>query len=314
MQKLEEEFFDHQFHVAAFYCFTSLNEQEIVSLQSQLTRNALAGHVRGTVLLATEGLNGTICGPSEGVACLLEDLNKALLGRSLEVKVSWTPRQAFRRFKARRKCEIVTMGVDGVNPQKSVGVYVDPLNWNSYLSDPETLVIDTRNEYEVAIGSFPGALNPHTQTFREFPSWVEKNLRPLVVKKQPQRIAMFCTGGIRCEKATSYLLKEGFEDIHHLRGGILRYLEEVPEDESLWEGECFVFDQRVSLTHDLCPGNYHLCYACGMPLSQDQRNSDSYIRGVQCIYCRDLFDESDRARFAERQRHYDNLVNQASES
>jgi len=310
MQNFAEEFSESQFQVIAFYCFTALTEEEIGSLQKRLTTNALEAHVRGTVILASEGVNGTICGTAEGVTCLLDSLKKALSGNALELKLSWTPKQVFRRFKARRKCEIVTMGVGGINPKNLAGKYVDPLNWNSYLSDSETLVIDTRNEYEVAIGSFQGAVNPNTHTFREFPSWVENNLRFLVNERRPKRIAMFCTGGIRCEKATSFLLKEGFQNIHHLRGGILKYLEVVPKKESLWDGECFVFDRRVALNHNLLPGVHRLCHACGSPLTPEQQQDSSYVRGIQCSYCKDRYSDKDRARFAERQKQIDHRAKQ----
>ncbi len=294
-----------KFKVAAFYSFTSLKEEVISMLLAELVINADLNKVFGTVLLASEGINGTICGSIKGVNSLIEYINSVCLGNSLEVKVSWTDQQAFRRFKVRQKNEIVTMGVEGVDPLETVGNYVEPSEWNKYLLDPDTLVIDTRNNYEIGIGSFKGALDPQTNCFREFPYWVKSFLRPLVKEKAPKRIAMFCTGGIRCEKATSYLNREGFEGVHHLHGGILRYLEEIPQKDSLWEGECFVFDDRVALNHNLVPGEHCLCYACGMPLNNEDRQNTSYVRGVQCHHCKDIFDDCDRARFAERQRQYD---------
>ena len=290
--------------VAAFYCFTPLEEDVILCLLKQLNQEAIQEEVRGTVLLASEGVNGTICGPKDGVNILMKLIQETLLG-SFEVKISWTHTQAFRRFRARRKSEIVTMGVSNIHPTESVGVYVDPTDWNNYLSDPETLVIDTRNEYEVAIGTFKDALNPHIDNFREFPAWVDANLHQLVEEKDPKQIAMFCTGGIRCEKATSYLLKEGFKGVHHLQGGILKYLENIPEQESLWDGECFVFDQRVALNHNLLPGDYRLCHPCGMPLAPEDLKDASYIPGVQCLLCKDRYTNEDRARFAERQKQMD---------
>jgi len=305
MHNVSEVLPDTEFQVAAFYCFTPLQEESIVFLLESLNKNALEGQVRGTILLAAEGINGTVCGPVKGVSSLLQKLQEACLENTLDVKLSWTHVQAFRRFKARRKCEIVTMGVAGIDPNNSVGIYVEPLHWNAYLSDPETLVIDTRNEYEIAIGSFKGSVNPYTDTFREFPAWVDDNLNSLVEEKCTKRIAMFCTGGIRCEKATSYLLKEGFKEVHHLHGGILRYLDEVPQEESLWDGECFVFDQRVALNHDLAPGVHHLCHACGRPLAPEDLKSLSFLRGIQCAYCEDLYTDQDRSRFAERQRQID---------
>ena len=305
MHDLQKLPYTDTYQVAAFYCFAPLDEKVIVSLLRQLTNLASEEQVRGTVLVAKEGVNGTICGPSKGVSLLLEILKRPLLEKTLEVKFSWTQTQAFRRFKVRRKLEIVTMGVFDVNPIDKVGDYVAPVDWNSLLYDPDTLVIDTRNQYEIAIGTFEGALNPQIDAFREFPDWVNKNLHQIVEERGPKRIAMFCTGGIRCEKATSYLLKEGFEGIHHLHGGILRYLEDVPVKDSRWSGECFVFDQRVALNHRLLPGVHRLCHACGMPLNPDERQSLSYVRGVQCSYCKDRYTEKDRARFAERQRQID---------
>ena len=302
-----------QLKIAAFYCFTPLEDETIVSLLDQLTNNAFKEQVRGTVLLAAEGINGTICGPSNGIAALLLKIQEALVEKTLEIKSSWTSTQAFRRFKARRKSEIVTMGVDGINPLLSVGVHVPPTEWNSYLSDPDTLVIDTRNNYEVAIGTFDGSLNPQTDSFRDFPKWVDKTLNLIVEEIHPKRIAMFCTGGIRCEKATSYLLKQGFQSVHHLQGGILKYLEEVPQQESRWNGECFVFDQRVALKHNLLPGSYRLCHACGMPLAPEEIEMPSYIPGVRCLNCEERYNDCDRSRFAERQRQIDNCSNNLHE-
>ncbi len=296
---------DNPLKVAAFYCFTAISDEMIFFLLDELSLQADRNNLGGTVLLASEGVNGTICGSSEAVLFFLEILSEALQKHPFDVKFSWTDKPAFRHFKVRKKAEIVTMGVEGINPNQTVGLYVEPSDWNDYLNDPETLVIDTRNKYEVGIGSFDGALNPKTDSFRQFPKWVDNDLGDLVKEKDPKRIAMFCTGGIRCEKATSYLMSKGFKGIHHLRGGILRYLQEVPEEESLWNGECFVFDQRVALNQHLLPGEHQLCYACGMPLDLESRNSLHYIRGVQCHYCEDLFSDLDRIRFAERQKQFD---------
>ncbi len=293
------------YQVAAFYSFTPLTEENISFLLEGLQLIGHTNQLMGTVLIASEGVNGTICGSVNGVADLLESLNNALSEGPLEVKFSWTSTQVFRRLKIRRKKEIVTMGIPNVNPRSTVGTYVSPDNWNDLIEEEDTLVIDTRNDYEVAIGSFEGALNPQTKTFSEFPQWVDDNLVPLVRERAPKRIALFCTGGIRCEKATSYLKDRGFDDVYHLYGGILRYLEEVPQQESLWKGECFVFDQRVALNHDLQPGMHVLCYACGLPLSPQDLEENSYILGVQCHNCKDHFSDQDRLRFAERQRQLD---------
>ncbi len=317
MDRVSTQPAEDKFQVATFYCFTSLTEENIVFLLNHLERNSEQNKLMGTILIASEGVNGTICGSPRSVASMIDILHDSLLGNHLELKFSWTSKQAFRRFKVRKKLEIVTMGIEGVNPKADVGIYVEPEDWNSYLNDPETIVIDTRNEYEIGIGTFNGSINPHTNCFREFPSWVNEFLIPFVGEKKPKRIAMFCTGGIRCEKATSYLRKNGFKDVYHLHGGILRYLEEVPEQKSLWKGECFVFDQRVALNHNLLPGDHRLCHACGMPLDSEDRKLSSYIRGVQCHYCENIFTDVDRSRFSERQRQYDNqeqisLRNQSS--
>ena len=296
--------------VAAFYAFTPLTDATRDQLLNQLPQMAAASEVRGSVLVAPEGVNGTISGPTAGVETLLQDLRQHLdLGEDhyarLEVKRSWCDRQAFRRFKARRKREIVTMGCPDVSPARSVGTYVEPENWNALVDDPDTLVIDTRNRYETAIGTFEGAIDPSTESFRDFPKWAQTTLRPLIEQKGSKRIAMFCTGGIRCEKASSYLQQQGFGEVHHLRGGILKYLEQMPEAESRWQGECFVFDQRVALNHRLEPGEYSLCHACGLPVSAEQRELPSYIKGVQCVHCVDRFTDADRKRFAMRQRQID---------
>lgn len=288
--------------VAAFYCFNPWEEKTVAKLMEDLDSIGSQHDLMGTVLLALEGVNGTICGPKQGVDSLLARLQNELPDGLFEVKLSWSKEQAFRRFKVRLKKEIVTMGIDEVNPLEEVGTYVDPADWNELIDDPETLVVDTRNDYEVAVGEFQGALNPHTDCFRDFPAWVEQELRPIVEQKAPRRIAMYCTGGIRCEKATSYLLQKGFTDVHHLRGGILRYFEEVPEAESRWNGECFVFDQRVALNHQLLPGVHRLCHACGLPLTPEDMNLESYRPGIQCRHCEDRFSDQDRLRFAERQR------------
>ena len=301
---------DSQLLVAAFYAFTPLDDERRETLLSSLPTLACNGSVHGSVLVAHEGVNGTISGPESAVDAVLDHLRASLvLGNDhyarLEVKRSWANKPVFRRFKARRKKEIVTIGVDSVDPRTSVGTYVEPDDWNALVDDPDTLVIDTRNSYETAIGTFEGAIDPSTESFRDFPKWAESTLRPLIEQKGSQRIAMFCTGGIRCEKASSYLQQEGFGEVHHLRGGILKYLEQVPEAESRWQGECFVFDQRVALNHQLEPGEHSLCHACGLPVSAQQRELPSYIKGVQCVHCVDRYTDADRERFAMRQRQID---------
>jgi UPF0176 protein len=286
--------------VAAFYGFTAM--AELQALQAELRALAEAGGVRGTILLAEEGVNGTISGPEPGVQAVLARLRQLPGLAQLEAKFSAAPEQAFHRLKVRIKREIVTMGCPTVKPAEQVGTYVPPQQWDALIRDPSTLVVDTRNAYEVAVGTFEGAIDPGTESFREFPAWVERELRPLVEQRQPKAIAMFCTGGIRCEKSTAYLLQQGFENVHHLQGGILRYLEEMPEQGTSWQGECFVFDQRVSVNHQLEPGSYSLCHACGLPLSPADRELPSYREGVSCVHCIERFSDADRARFAERQR------------
>ena len=284
----------------AFYGFTAM--EGLPALQQELKALAEQGSVRGTILLAEEGVNGTISGPDAGVTAVLDRLRQLPGLGGLEAKFSRAEQQTFHRLKVRLKREIVTMGCPTVKPAEQVGTYVPPEQWNALIADPDTLVVDTRNRYEVEVGSFAGAIDPGTESFREFPAWVEQTLRPLVEETQPKAIAMFCTGGIRCEKSTAYLLQQGFENVHHLQGGILRYLEEIPEERSSWQGECYVFDQRVSVNHQLQPGSYSLCHACGLPVSPAQRLEPSYREGISCPHCIDRFSEVDRERFAERQR------------
>ena len=302
------------YKVAAFYRFIAISEQDIIAIKNELTLLAEEQQIKGTILIALEGVNGTVCGPKDGIYLFIERLKQCLCIDKINVKYSWTQKQAFRRFKARKKKEIVTLGLKEVDPSKSVGSYIEPCNWNRFLEDPDTVVIDTRNEYEIKIGNFKGAINPHTSTFREFPDWVRKYLKPLIKHRPTLKIGMYCTGGIRCEKATSYLIKEGFPDVYHLQGGILKYFENIPSDESLWDGECFVFDQRVSLDHELSPGTHLMCHACGLPVAPEDLKKPTYIKGLQCEKCINKFTDSDRARFAERQRQIDDLMKRLPEN
>jgi len=289
--------------VAAFYRFAPLREADLPAMRERLLAVGHSGEVKGTVLLAREGVNGTVSGPEAGVEALLELLQQADSGlASLEVKRHSTEDQAFHRLKVRIKREIVTIGRPELDPTVAVGAYVAPQDWNGLIADPGTLVIDTRNAYEVAVGSFEGALDPATTAFRDFPEWVERELRPLVEARRPRALALFCTGGIRCEKATAHLIEEGFEGVHHLQGGILRYLETVDPAESRWRGECFVFDQRVAVNHRLEPGEHSLCHGCRMPLSPADRALESYVEGVSCRHCAGSLTPEDRQRFLERQR------------
>ncbi len=267
-------------------------------MKPALARLCCAEGIKGTLLLANEGINGTIAGSRDGIDKVLAHI-RALPGcEAFEWKESFADEMPFHRMKVRLKKEIVTMGQPSVDPRASVGAYVAPEDWNALISRDDVAVIDTRNDYEVAIGTFDGAVDPETKSFGEFPEWWAENAERFKGKK----IAMFCTGGIRCEKSTNYLLGQGVEDVFHLKGGILKYLEDVPEEESLWQGECFVFDQRVSVGHGLEPGPYDLCFACRRPISEDDKSHADFEPGVSCHQCIDEFSDSDRGRFRERQK------------
>lgn len=282
--------------VAALYQFVTLEDFE--ALREPLRQTMLAHDIKGTLLLAREGINGTVSGTREAIDALLAWLKADPRLAALDHKESYCDAHPFYRTKVKLKKEIVTLGVPGIDPNDTVGTYVEPEQWNEVISDPEVLVIDTRNDYEVAIGSFEGAIDPKTTTFREFPDYVRQHYDPSKHKK----VAMFCTGGIRCEKASSFMLKEGFEEVYHLKGGVLNYLEKVPEETSLWRGECFVFDNRVTVRHDLSRGDYDQCHACRMPVSAEEMRSEKYEPGVSCPHCYDSLPEKTRAAARERQR------------
>jgi len=284
------------FRVAALYRFCRLERFE--ELRAPLAAFCCARGIKGTLLLAREGINGTVAGSEAAIAELIAHLEAMPEFAGLEVKYSAALEMPFNRMKVRLKREIVTMGVEGIDPLESVGAYVDASDWNALIADPDTVVIDTRNDYEVALGTFANAVNPATESFREFPEWVEKHRGELEGKK----IAMFCTGGIRCEKATAYVKSLGFDDVFHLKGGILKYLEDVPAGESLWRGECFVFDGRVSVGHGLVVGDASQCRACGHPLTPADTQSPKFREGVSCEHCFDVTSEADKQRYAERQR------------
>ena len=285
--------------VAAFYKFASL--PDFADLRDPLRAVCETEGVKGTILLATEGVNGTIAGPEAGVRAVLAHLRSDARLADLEAKESWAETMPFRRLKVRLKREIVTLGVPGLDPNETVGTYVDPESWNELIAEPDVVVIDARNDYEVAIGTFEGAINPETESFRELPDWLEQQDE---LADKP-RVAMFCTGGIRCEKSTALLKARGFDEVYHLNGGILKYLETVPEEESRWQGECFVFDERVSVGHGLVPGNYQLCRACGDPVSEADTESPLFERGVSCPGCHGRYTDADRERFRTRQRQMD---------
>ncbi len=282
--------------IAALYHFTRFNDP--AALRVPLLDLCLAQGVKGSLLLAGEGVNGTIAGPREGIDAVLAHL-RALPGcAGMEWKESFAEDMPFGRMKVKLKREIVTMGVPDVDPRASVGHYVRPGDWNALISAPDVAVIDTRNDYEISLGTFRGAVDPGTRSFRDFPAWWEANRD----RFHNKRIAMFCTGGIRCEKSTNYLLSQGVSDVFHLKGGILKYLEEVPETGSLWQGECYVFDARVSVGHGLVPGRNSSCGACRRPVTPEGRAHPDYEEGVCCPACVNEYSEKDRARFRERQR------------
>lgn len=282
--------------IAALYKFVELPDYE--SIQPLLLEQCLLHNIKGTLLLAREGINGTIAGTRENIDLLLEYLYKDDRFHGLSLKESYDDEQPFYRMKVKLKKEIVTMGVDGIDPKHIVGTYIEPKDWNALISDPDVLVVDTRNYYEYEIGTFEGALNPKTTTFRELPEFVAKNLNA----NQHKKVAMFCTGGIRCEKSTAYMKEQGFDEVYHLSGGILKYLEDVPEEESLWRGECFVFDNRVAVNHKLEKGSYDQCHGCRHPITEEEKMSDKYLAGVACPRCFDTQTPDQRARFSERQK------------
>ncbi|CDN13252.1 MAG: rhodanese-related sulfurtransferase [Richelia sp.] len=280
--------------IATFYKFIKL--PDISVRQPVLLSYCQAQGIKGTILLATEGINGTIAGTPEAIATVLCYLRRDPLLVDLEHKESYVDTPPFARMKVRLKKEIVTIGLPEIDPSKRVGTYVNSQDWNQIIQDPEVTVVDTRNDYEVSIGSFQGAKNPHTDSFREFPEYVKQNLDP----KKHKKVALFCTGGIRCEKATSFMLEQGFSQIYHLKGGILKYLEEVPVTESLWSGECFVFDERVAVSHGLEPGHYEMCPSCGHPISESDTQHPHYEEEISCPQCFDRLTLEKKARLMER--------------
>lgn len=282
--------------VCAMYRFVHLSNYE--EIRQPLLDLMLELDVRGTLLLASEGINGTVSGTKESIDKLLAWLKADERLADIGYKFSYDETQPFYRTKVKLKKEIVTMGVEGIDPNRVVGTYVKPEDWNALISDPEVTLVDTRNDYEVEIGTFEGAINPNTETFREFPAYVKENLDPDKHKK----VAMFCTGGIRCEKSTAYLKEQGFEEVYHLEGGILKYLEEVDEGDTMWQGDCFVFDNRVAVNHQLEKGDYDQCHACRMPITKEEMASSDYVKGVSCPKCIGKHTEKQLARFAERER------------
>ncbi len=286
--------------VAALYKFSHI--EDCVKICAPLASLCCSQGLKGTLLLAHEGINGTIAGSDRAIEQVLGHIRELLGETNLEVKFSRAKTQPFYRMKVRIKREIVTMGEPNIDPGKNAGHYVAPEDWNRLIREPDTILIDTRNDYEVAVGTFQGAINPQTKSFRDFPAWFRAERERLLQDGKTPKIAMFCTGGIRCEKSTAFLRSEGLDNVYHLDGGILKYLESVPQEQSLWQGECFVFDERVAVGHGLAPGTYALCRACRRPLSETDRRSDLYEAGVSCPACHGERSDEQRARYRERHR------------
>ena len=282
--------------VSALYKFVKLDD--LVALRKPLLKLMDEHQVKGTLLLAKEGINGTIASDRKGIDAVLTWLRADSRFAGIKTKESYVQEMPFYRSKVKLKKEIVTMGITNIDPKKIVGTYVKPKDWNVLVSDPEVLLIDTRNDYEFNIGAFKDAVNPKTETFREFPLYAKDQLDPIKHKK----VAMYCTGGIRCEKSTAFLKEQGFEDVYHLEGGILKYLEEVPIEQSLWQGECFVFDNRVAVNHHLEKGQYDQCHACRYPITEEDKKSEQFQQGVSCPHCFDKVGEQQRQRFKEREK------------
>ncbi|WP_347304215.1 rhodanese-related sulfurtransferase [Croceibacterium sp. TMG7-5b_MA50] len=286
--------------VAALYRFTHF--PDCGQLRAPLENICRTHGVRGTLLLAPEGINGTIAGHDHAITAVLDHIRQLPGCADLDVKLSTASTMPFHRLKVRLKREIVTMGEPAIDPRTGVGTYVEAQDWNALITDPATIVIDTRNEYEVAIGTFDGAINPATASFSEFPAWFRKVREDLLKSGQQTKVAMYCTGGIRCEKSTAFLKQEGVEEVYHLKGGILKYLETVPEEASLWRGECFVFDQRVAIGHGLAQGTFELCHACRRPVDAQDHASPHFEAGVSCPACFPERSDAQRASYRERQR------------
>ena len=282
--------------ISALYHFVTLDNYK--ELRQPLLDFMLEHEIKGTLLLAHEGINGTVAGSQKSIDALLNWLKSDTRLSDLRHKSSYDEKMPFYRTRVKLKKEIVTMGVQGIDPNHVVGTYVKPEDWNDLISDPDVTLVDTRNAYETAIGTFKNAIDPETETFREFPEYVKQNLNP----EKHKKVAMFCTGGIRCEKSTAYLKEQGFDEVYHLQGGILKYLETIPQEDSLWEGECFVFDNRVSVDHALNKGSYDQCHACRLPITEDDKKSEQYIQGISCPHCFNKTTEKQRQRFIQREK------------
>ena len=295
------------YKIASLYSFFTFEKNLILELKDSLLNIEKNNDLSGLLIIASEGINGTICAEENVIEIVIKLIKKYIAMHELILKISYSKKKIFKKLKIKIKKEIVTMGVPGINPSKEAGTYIDSSNWNKFIEDKNTIVIDTRNNYEVSIGTFKKSINPSTRNFSEFPKWVDDNLETYLGNKDSKNIAMFCTGGIRCEKATSLLKKKGYKNIYHLQGGILQYFDDVTEENNLFEGECFVFDKRVALDHKLEKGSYSICHACGMPVSIQDQKRQEYREGIQCHFCINQFSDDDRKRFEERQKQIDKL-------
>ena len=282
--------------ITSFYHFVKIDEP--VKLQKACIKFMLENQLKGTMLIATEGLNATVAGQRESINALHDWLHQDIRFTHLKYKKSYSKNMPFLRAKVKLKAEIVTLGQPDLDPGRQTGTYVKPEDWNQLIQSPDVTLVDTRNNYEVQIGTFQNAINPNTASFREFPEFAKTELDPKIHKK----VAMFCTGGIRCEKSTAYLKEQGFEEVYHLEGGILQYLEDVPKEDTLWKGDCFVFDNRVAVNHDLEKSEYDQCYACRLPITDEDKASDKYEQGVSCPQCYGTHTEDQIARFREREK------------
>ena len=291
-----------KYKIVSLYAFFDFKENLMLKLKELLSKIAEKRDFSGLLIMSKEGINGTLCADEKTIENFLNLLKKYVDFSKTNLKVSYSRNKIFKKLKIKIKEEIVTMRVPKINPSSETGEYVDSINWNKLIEDENTLIIDTRNHYEVSIGTFQNSINPNTKNFSEFPKWVDDNLEKSLGNKHPKNIAMFCTGGIRCEKATSLLKKKGFKNIFHLKGGILKYFEDISKEESKFKGECFVFDKRVALNHELQKGSYDICHACGMPVSLKDKKKEEYVEGIQCHLCIDTFSDDDRKRFQERQK------------
>ena len=298
---------DKNYKIVSLYSFFKFQDNLILELKEKLLNVENKYDLSGLLIFASEGINGTICAEDNIIEIVMNLFNSYTNTGTLNLKINFSKKKVFKKLKIKIKKEIVTMGVTEINPLKDTGTYIDSVNWNKLIKNQNTILIDTRNHYEVSIGTFENSINPNTRNFSEFPKWVDDYLESHLENKESTNIAMFCTGGIRCEKATSLLKNKGYKNIYHLKGGILQYIDEISEEENLFKGECFVFDKRVALDNNLKKGSYSICHACGMPVSiQDQKRKE-YREGIQCHFCIDQFSDNDRKRFEERQKQIDRL-------